>query len=210
MLKLKHIVGALRIQAMVERSKEYERYRPDRYRRKADMTPIETVQALVDALGDLSFECCGGICGTTAPTVATYNRTFDVLVKARALLAQMQAGNGLADEPTPNGKDSAPVEQVVEPLTSAARDVLAERQRQISAEGWTPEHDDEHAGGSMAFAAAAYAVHADVGPRMSGPLWNWTGWSRDWWKPKDKRRDLVRAGALILAEIERLDRKENT
>jgi hypothetical protein len=27
-----------------------------------------------------------------------------------------------------------------------------------------------------------------------------------WWKPKDRRRDLVRAAALIIAEIERLDR----
>ena len=32
-------------------------------------------------------------------------------------------------------------------------------------------------------------------------------WSKDWWKPKDKRRDLIRAAALIVAEIERLDRK---
>jgi hypothetical protein len=33
-------------------------------------------------------------------------------------------------------------------------------------------------------------------------------WSKQiaWWKPKDRRRDLVRAGALIVAEIERIDR----
>ena len=31
-------------------------------------------------------------------------------------------------------------------------------------------------------------------------------WDASWWKPKDRRRDLVRAGALIIAEIERLDR----
>jgi hypothetical protein len=35
--------------------------------------------------------------------------------------------------------------------------------------------------------------------------WLWP-WSVQWWKPKDRRRDLVRAGALIVAEIERLDR----
>jgi hypothetical protein len=28
----------------------------------------------------------------------------------------------------------------------------------------------------------------------------------EWWKPTNRRRDLVKAGALILAEIERLDR----
>jgi hypothetical protein len=90
--------------------------------------------------------------------------------------------------------------------SKAAQDVLAERQRQISVEGWTPEHDDEHGSGCMAFAAAAYAAHAYAGPRLSTTLWNWTGWSRDWWKPKNPRADLIRAGALILAEIERLDR----
>jgi hypothetical protein len=31
-------------------------------------------------------------------------------------------------------------------------------------------------------------------------------WSQDWWKPTNPRRDLVKAGALIAAEIERLDR----
>jgi hypothetical protein len=90
--------------------------------------------------------------------------------------------------------------------TDAVRDVLAERQRQISAEGWTPEHDDEHRGGGMAFAAAAYAVHADAGPALTGSLWRWTGWALKWPKPKDRRANLIRAGALILAEIERLDR----
>lgn len=90
--------------------------------------------------------------------------------------------------------------------SKAAQDVLAERQRQISVEGWTPEHDDEHGSGCMAFAAAAYAAHAYAGQRLSTTLWNWTGWSRDWWKPKNPRADLIRAGALILAEIERLDR----
>lgn len=33
-------------------------------------------------------------------------------------------------------------------------------------------------------------------------------WPSKWWKPKSQRRDLVRAGALILAEIERLDRQQ--
>ena len=37
------------------------------------------------------------------------------------------------------------------------------------------------------------------------PSWPWV---RRWWKPTDRRRDLVKAGALILAEIERLDRIE--
>lgn len=85
--------------------------------------------------------------------------------------------------------------------TKAARDVLAERQRQIDAEGWTPEHDDEHSMGGLAVAAACYATAYEEDPVPS--LWPWED---SWWKPKDRRSNRVRACALLLAEIERLDR----
>lgn len=89
-------------------------------------------------------------------------------------------------------------------ISDAARDVLTERRRQIEAEGWTPEHDDQHANGEMAAAAACYAFSAARSPHnILNTVWPW---SLSWWKPKDKRRDLVKAAALILAEIERLDR----
>lgn len=87
-------------------------------------------------------------------------------------------------------------------LTQAARDVLAERQRQISAEGWNPEHDDEHDDGSLCMAAVCYAEGDHDDDLLPA---NWP-WARKWWKPRDRRRNLVKAGALILAEIERLDR----
>lgn len=94
----------------------------------------------------------------------------------------------------------------------AARDVLAERERQQSAEGWTPEHDDEHTDRSLAFAAASYAYNAAIS--HEGRIWNtalpptiWPqSWGADAWKPKSRRRDLIRAAALMIAEIERLDR----
>ena len=106
-------------------------------------------------------------------------------------------------------------------MSKATDDVLAERQRQIEAEGWTEEHDDQHADGSMALAACCYAsmaaAYAEVctggwSPEQIDyvrlqPGYNWPrSWSRTWWKPKDPRRDLVRAAALLIAEIERLDR----
>jgi hypothetical protein len=90
-------------------------------------------------------------------------------------------------------------------LSHAMRDVIAERQRQITAEGWDAQHDDEHNTGSMAIAAACYAITDELTAQAT-KLWRWTGWASQWWKPKDRRRNLVRAGALILAEIERLDR----
>lgn len=103
---------------------------------------------------------------------------------------------------------SALVRQAVEAeWPQAAIDVLAERERQQSVEGWAPEHDDKHTFGELADAAACYAiVRGERLPwrlRIVDKLWRWRD---DWWKPKERRRDLVRAGALILAEIERLDR----
>ena len=91
--------------------------------------------------------------------------------------------------------------------TRAVRDVIAERRRQIEAEGWSPSHDDEHEGCELAMAAACYAGNAGGYSWMDGwPGENLWPWSRDHWKPSTARRDLVKAAALILAEIERLDR----
>ena len=99
--------------------------------------------------------------------------------------------------------------------TQAVLDVLAERRRQIEAEGWTPEHDDEHGAGQLAGAAGCYARHVNArGWVIDTPFDNYTTesppmewpWAYSWWKPTTPRRDLVKAGALILAEIERLDR----
>lgn len=91
-------------------------------------------------------------------------------------------------------------------LTAAARDVLAERQRQVTVEGWTTDHDDHHDGGEIAQAAAAYCEHAvNQGATVPG-FWPW---HEAGWKPRSPREDLVRAGALILAEIERIDRAKD-
>lgn len=93
-------------------------------------------------------------------------------------------------------------------ISQAVNDVLTERIRQVAKEGWTPEHDDEHKDGQLAAAAASYAV-ASTSPgvfhqNFPPALWPW---NLQWWKPGDRRRMLVKAGALILAEIERVDRQ---
>ncbi|EOT7484700.1 hypothetical protein RMH01_24825 [Pseudomonas aeruginosa] len=88
-------------------------------------------------------------------------------------------------------------------------DVQAERRRQVEAEGWTPEHDDEHSHGQIARAAACYALAGSSAPNdgtaalLVSLAWPW---DQQWWKPSTPRRDLVKACALALAEIERLDR----
>lgn len=84
-------------------------------------------------------------------------------------------------------------------------DVQSERRRQINVEGWTPEHDDKHETGALASAAGCYAMFSLAYP-AGDPSHFWP-WDKSWWKPSpDGRRNMVKAGALILAEIERLDR----
>lgn len=92
-------------------------------------------------------------------------------------------------------------------VTAAAADVLAERQRQVTAEGWTPEHDDQHVNFEMAIAGGLYAISsADSHPKFRNSAPSAWPWDKKWWKQAGPRRDLVKAGALILAEIERIDR----
>ncbi|WP_433914285.1 ead/Ea22-like family protein [Escherichia coli] len=85
----------------------------------------------------------------------------------------------------------------------ALLDVISERQRQRAVEGWTSEHDDAYQNSELADAAACYAINAH-NQGLSTPA-HWP-WAPDWWKQSGPRRDLVKAGALILAEIERIDR----
>lgn len=94
-------------------------------------------------------------------------------------------------------------------LPASILDIAAERQRQVTIEGWSHERDDGYVAGELAIAGACYGL---IGSR------NWAadavreiwpkGWSVRWLKskPNNPRRDLVKAGALIAAEIERLDR----
>lgn len=97
-------------------------------------------------------------------------------------------------------------------------EIAAERERQKSVEGWTADHDDRHHREEMAEAAACYAMPrytrrltmAGIGDDVLSRIWPW---DTKWWKPDTRRRDLIKAGALIVAEIDRLDRvaarKEN-
>ncbi|MCH6940681.1 hypothetical protein BEC63_19655 [Escherichia coli] len=93
--------------------------------------------------------------------------------------------------------------QGVKSLSNAVQSVIAERQRHQSAEGWTPEHDDQYSKSQLLWASSCYVLNA-IHPFNRIPFdWPWTP---EWWKPTNPRRDMVKAGALILAEIERIDR----
>lgn len=87
-----------------------------------------------------------------------------------------------------------------------------ERRRQLNVEGFSAEHDDTHTQGELAAAAVSYAMTAvdEMLPKLPEgaklpPPPTWPFAKKDW-KPTDKIRNLVKAGALIAAEIDRLQR----
>lgn len=105
--------------------------------------------------------------------------------------------------------------------------ISAERQRQMSSEGWTAEHDDMHDGAELALAAVCYAANAagehvylkrvheyqnESTVTFSDP---WP-WHRKWDKrptgtpsTQERIRALEKSGALIAAEIDRLLRQSS-
>lgn len=90
---------------------------------------------------------------------------------------------------------------------SVIDEIKAERERQISAEGWTLDHDNTHVNKALAMAAGVYVMSYAYSLPYEPTYWmHWWPWDRKWFKPTNPRRDLIKAAALIVAEIERLDR----
>jgi hypothetical protein len=96
------------------------------------------------------------------------------------------------------------------PMSESAKviaEIAAERRRQVEVEGWTPEHDDTHEPrkgrgvvGQLAEAAKCYISGSTGAFDLEWP------WEIEAWKPDGYRRNLVKAAALLAAEIERYDR----
>lgn len=128
-------------------------------------------------------------------------------------------------------------EVLLEAVTQGVAKIAAERLRQLTEEGWTAEHDDEHSSGEMALVAALYATPIKLFKQAGGPehivftdAWP-ISWAEKWDKrfqygsnrskrtarrahphtfSLDERIDLLtKAGALIAAEIDRLLRVKN-
>ena len=108
------------------------------------------------------------------------------------------------------------------PMSIAAIDVIKERQRQVVEEKFSAEHDDKYFNEELSTAAACYALTDEARDCMVSVenlclkqyekgllkefIWPF---KKEWWKPSpdNRRRELIKAAALIVAEIERLDRK---
>lgn len=116
-------------------------------------------------------------------------------------------------------------------MSKAIDDVIAERKRQQDEEGWSADHDDDHKDGSLSIAAACYALNHEptvmvlnmeacdldgplegLGYEIDNMLEDAEGWPwNSHWDKRDKhdlRRSMVIAAALLVADIERLDREE--
>ncbi len=90
-------------------------------------------------------------------------------------------------------------------------DIKRKRQRQVVVHGWKRAHDDEHAAGELAQAAIPYIQSAyDTEMGLTGEellvFWPW----EDGYPNLDQpvRELLLNAAALLVADIERLDRIE--
>ncbi|MCA0850075.1 hypothetical protein [Salipiger thiooxidans] len=95
--------------------------------------------------------------------------------------------------------------------TAVEFEILDERRRQIFEEGWTEEHDDEHDESELSLAAGVYALSGSSDSALFDrarqdairELWPFQA---HWFRPTGGRRDLIKAAALIIAEVERRDR----
>lgn len=137
-------------------------------------------------------------------------RVISARQKATALRDQGASGSSVRPYSVP-AYLHAPAAQAVD-LGRGVKAIAAERERQLQAEGFTRVGDQQYRRGELAKAATAYvqlaAMDLEAGGRnhiaWHGPAAVWP-WAPEWWKPVDARRDLVRAGALIAAQIDLID-----
>lgn len=103
-------------------------------------------------------------------------------------------------------KAKAEVEALLEDqciwFSKAVRDVLDERAKQIKKHSFDADHDDKWAHSELKYAAAVYL--------KDDPIFNYWPWRDFPYKGKKdtERQRLITAAALIIAEIERIDRAE--
>lgn len=93
--------------------------------------------------------------------------------------------------------------------------IADERARQIGSERFTAANDDIYLHGELAAAGACYAstavIQSEKDIQQLPPCFihkDWP-WARVWWKPSnDRKRNLIKAGALIAADLDRILREE--
>lgn len=92
-------------------------------------------------------------------------------------------------------------------MKTGAQLITEERNRQIEVEGYDKEHDENHDIDTFVKAAISYAI-VDLKGSEKKYSYAWWPWEEIYWKPKDRLRNLIRAGALIAAAIDKLQNNE--
>lgn len=154
---------------------------------------IERVKALEAALRSLVEMVDDG----DAPAVGSVDTGSLV---ARAYVRLAAALRDAADVCLPE-RASTPMEAG---LHTPIELIVAERRRQIS-KGWTPAHDDAHTNDELAYAAACYLM-----PRENNVPFRFWPFESAAWRPSsdDRLRELTKAGAFVVAEMERWQRRD--
>lgn len=92
-------------------------------------------------------------------------------------------------------------------MKTGAELILEERKRQIEVEGYDEEHDSKEPLEELLKAAVCYTKVNYEGSTIG----DWPkSWDYRYWKPKDRLRNLVRAGALIAAAIDKLQNENES
>lgn len=161
-----------------------------------------TTYTIVAILNEAGYELLGATDEQTAEHLACYGGAG----KTPRHLDETPAPESLLDDLALNRRRADAARMTGSVL------IHAERWRQQDEEGWTPEHDDDHTGAELIQAAVAYALAATPDSPCSEDepadfAVNWWPWDQTWWKPSDDPiPNLVKAGALLAAEIDRLQR----
>ncbi|MFN3833444.1 MAG: hypothetical protein ACK4SQ_14560, partial [Allorhizobium sp.] len=108
----------------------------------AGVKPLEDLEEVREAVfGDV---------GDEPDVYADYDRCSELSGKMRKAIEALRSSRIMsAIEPAGVGVETPPPSSHVV-ASAAAADVLAERRRQVEAEGWTPAHDDAHKDCSLA------------------------------------------------------------
>ena len=108
-------------------------------------------------------------------------------------------------------------------MKSGAELILEERQRQIESEGYDEAHDSQYDTSALGNAGICYAVIAGSSAPIRDAVRKQTEkgiaptgwpWGAEYWKPgegnsdSDRVSELVKSGALIAAEIDRIQRRQ--
>jgi hypothetical protein len=145
---------------------------------------------------------------------AAYNQLKDMYADATTIIGLIAERLCISVEPHQSFNDrllEAATRAGREPWTKGSHMIDLERGRQIVQEGYDDKHDDEHDKGEIAMLGICYAIYATFGngfvlecaDRIVRDL------LPDDWRVKsggDRIRQLIKAGALMGAEADRLDR----